>query len=154
MALADRIAVLDHGRVLQMAAPATLYREPADVMVAGFIGDGMVVPANVIAANGGSCAAEVFGHRAELRCSPKQDATTSRACLRAGDLSIARSGEDGIAVQLERAIYKGGCYRLETRVDQAPETTLHLSVPEPLRHEIGAAIRLAVHDGWVIPASA
>jgi iron(III) transport system ATP-binding protein len=153
MALADRIAVMDRGRVLQMAAPGMLYREPGDAMVAGFIGDGMVVPANVTTANGGMCVADLFGFRAKLRCSHAQRPTASQACLRAGDLSIAPRGEDGIAVRLERAIYKGGCFRLETKIEQAPETSLHLTVPEPLRHEIGAAIRLAVHDGWVIPGS-
>ena len=34
MALADRIAVMDHGRLLQVATPSQLYREPADEMVA------------------------------------------------------------------------------------------------------------------------
>ena len=40
MALSDRIAVMDKGRVLQVATPAQLYREPADEMVASFIGEG------------------------------------------------------------------------------------------------------------------
>jgi iron(III) transport system ATP-binding protein len=34
MALADRIAVMDKGRVLQFATPSQLYREPADATVA------------------------------------------------------------------------------------------------------------------------
>ena len=32
MALADRIAVMSHGRILQFAAPSQLYREPASSM--------------------------------------------------------------------------------------------------------------------------
>ena len=35
MALADRIAVMDNGRLLQVATPSQLYREPADATVAG-----------------------------------------------------------------------------------------------------------------------
>ncbi|MGL5117187.1 MAG: ABC transporter ATP-binding protein, partial [Beijerinckiaceae bacterium] len=34
MALADRIAVMDKGRLLQVAEPATLFRQPADATVA------------------------------------------------------------------------------------------------------------------------
>lgn len=38
MSMADRIAVLDHGRVRQVDTPARLYSEPADHFVASFIG--------------------------------------------------------------------------------------------------------------------
>jgi spermidine/putrescine transport system ATP-binding protein/putrescine transport system ATP-binding protein len=38
MSMADRIAVLHHGRVQQVATPVTLYRNPANVFVADFIG--------------------------------------------------------------------------------------------------------------------
>ena len=38
MSMADRIAVLDHGRVRQVDTPARLYSEPADLFVASFIG--------------------------------------------------------------------------------------------------------------------
>ena len=38
LAMADRIAVLDHGRLRQLADPVTLYRRPADAFVADFIG--------------------------------------------------------------------------------------------------------------------
>ena len=38
MSMADRIAVLDGGRLQQVAEPRRLYREPDNVFVAGFIG--------------------------------------------------------------------------------------------------------------------
>ena len=38
LAMADRIAVLDQGRLRQLADPVTLYRKPADAFVADFIG--------------------------------------------------------------------------------------------------------------------
>ena len=58
MALADRIAVMDKGRVLQFATPSQLYREPADTTVAKFIGEGMIVP---VTRRRGPC-------RCDLRC--------------------------------------------------------------------------------------
>jgi len=39
MTLGDRVAVLDRGALQQVAPPATLYAEPANVFVAGFIGN-------------------------------------------------------------------------------------------------------------------
>ena len=38
MAVADRIAVVDNGRLRQIASPEDLYRQPKDAFVAGFIG--------------------------------------------------------------------------------------------------------------------
>lgn len=48
MALADRIVVLEHGRVMQFASPQTLWREPANEMVATFIDEGRVLPVSDI----------------------------------------------------------------------------------------------------------
>ncbi len=43
MSMADRIAVLDNGRVQQVASPVELYRHPANLFVAGFIGTSNLV---------------------------------------------------------------------------------------------------------------
>ena len=39
MAMADRIAVMDHGALQQVGSPRELYEQPANIFVAGFIGD-------------------------------------------------------------------------------------------------------------------
>ncbi len=38
MALSDRVAVMNHGVVVQVGTPAEVYHRPADVFVAGFVG--------------------------------------------------------------------------------------------------------------------
>jgi iron(III) transport system ATP-binding protein len=43
--MADRIGVMDRGRILQWDGAETLYRRPLDRFVAGFIGRGTLVPA-------------------------------------------------------------------------------------------------------------
>ena len=40
MEVADRVAVLDQGRIEQVGAPAELYDEPANEFVMGFVGAG------------------------------------------------------------------------------------------------------------------
>lgn len=44
MSMADRIAVLDQGRVQQIDDPVTLYSEPTNVFVADFIGSNTMIP--------------------------------------------------------------------------------------------------------------
>ncbi len=45
LSVADQVVVLRDGRVIQAAAPTTVYREPADPWVAGFVGDAVLLPA-------------------------------------------------------------------------------------------------------------
>ncbi len=44
LSVADRVAVMNGGRLLQVANPAAIYREPADAFVARFIGAAAVLP--------------------------------------------------------------------------------------------------------------
>ena len=47
-AMADRIGVMDQGRILQWDCAEALYRRPLDRFVAGFIGRGTLVPAAAV----------------------------------------------------------------------------------------------------------
>ncbi len=157
MALADRIAVMDQGRVLQFAAPSTLYREPADATVARFIGEGMVVPVAVRKKDGDAhCDVDLFGVPMRMRCAPGQREGPASAVLRSGDLVPATGDASGLDAVVTRTVYKGGHFRIEARlaagVPEAQDLLLHLEVAEPSPLTAGQALRISVHDGWVLPA--
>lgn len=48
MTVADRIAVMDRGRLVQVATPAEIYEQPASRYVASFIGDVNLIEARVV----------------------------------------------------------------------------------------------------------
>jgi len=48
MTVADRIAVMDHGRIVQMGTPEEIYEQPATRYVADFIGDVNLIEARVV----------------------------------------------------------------------------------------------------------
>jgi iron(III) transport system ATP-binding protein len=52
LAMADRMAVLHEGKLQQLGIPRDIYRRPANVFVAGFIGEGNFIPAKVIGRDG------------------------------------------------------------------------------------------------------
>ena len=73
LTMSDRIAVMDRGRVEQVADPETVYERPATTFVAGFIGVSNLMPATVTASgvdldDGPSVDAERNGFRAGERC--------------------------------------------------------------------------------------
>src|SRR5207248_11339956 len=53
LSLADRLAVMESGRLVQVGAPLDVYNRPATRFVAGFLGDSNFIPGTVRAADGG-----------------------------------------------------------------------------------------------------
>jgi len=53
MTMADRIAVMSHGTVAQVATPAEIYEAPSSRFVADFIGDVNILDGNVVATQAG-----------------------------------------------------------------------------------------------------
>ena len=52
LALADRVVVMDHGRIVQVDTPSALYERPAHIFVASFLGRANLIPGKVIALGG------------------------------------------------------------------------------------------------------
>ncbi len=52
MVMADRIVILDSGRIVQVGAPEEVYNRPASPFIAAFMGAGNVIDFNVERANG------------------------------------------------------------------------------------------------------
>lgn len=153
MALADRIAVMDAGRLVQVAPAAVLYREPATPMIARFVGRGAVVRGAVLeSSRDGGCPVEIFGYRTRLRARLGHPPGPADICLRSEALRVVGEAEPGIAVAVRRATYQGGHTAVEVVVAGMPETRLTLVVPPEAALTPGTLVRLRVDDGWVIPA--
>jgi iron(III) transport system ATP-binding protein len=151
LALADRVAVMDGGRLVQLAEPRTLYREPATEMVAGFIGKGRVVPARVIEPHsGGRAVVDVLGARAILRAPDSAMPGPARVLLRPEDLALAAA--EGVAATVKRTIYQGAENAIELVPAAAPAEMLLWFAPPMASPKPGETVRLKVTDGWVIPA--
>ncbi len=99
MALADRIAVLIDGRVVQQAAPETIYDSPASVAVARLFGD---PPMNLLpcTATPGPEGVRVDAIGLSLRFRPNTE-TAGRECLlgmRPENLTVRTAPDPGAAV--------------------------------------------------------
>jgi ABC-type Fe3+/spermidine/putrescine transport system ATPase subunit len=64
--MSDRIAVMLHGRLMQLGTPLEVYRAPANRFVADFIGDMSFVAATVSGAENGRTRLDVFGNPLDL----------------------------------------------------------------------------------------
>jgi iron(III) transport system ATP-binding protein len=156
MALADRIAVMDGGRLLQVAPPRQLWREPACEGVARFVGRGQIVPVMVL---GGGPAARVrlLGSEVTLRAPMATAPGPGLAVLRRDGLRLAADGALAATVLDIRPQGQSSLLTLrpdgpgcggQTRADT--DQRLMLETDQPVAP--GDRVRLSVLDGWVLPA--
>lgn len=147
LALADRVAVMDRGRVLQFSGPEQLYRQPRTATVARFIGRGVMISAEVTTLAPGkarvTCGDVTFDARSESAVTGPVDVLLRPEGLRFVDEEAA-----GIAGTVTRVTYHGAAYEIEVAVAGG-----HLIVDSPTAFAPGAHVRIAVEDAWVVPAA-
>jgi putative spermidine/putrescine transport system ATP-binding protein len=103
LSLADRLVVLDAGRVAQVGTPAELYGAPASAYVAAFMGYRNILSLKVDRAESGSVSVSVSGHGVSLRGTPVDGTAriaagdTVQAAVRPDDLRITEAAAPGDA---------------------------------------------------------
>lgn len=157
MALADRIAVMDAGRIVQFARPDELYREPQNEMVARFIGNGLVLPIADLQRGRaeGLVNVDIFGHRSEVRARNSQPRQTEASLgVHPGDLKLADNPGEGFTAQVEHTTYRGSHLQVHFHPHHAPDLSLSLHTSHDRPVSAGDTISVCVSDGWVIPEAA
>lgn len=139
LALADRVAVMQAGKIRQFAAPETLYREPVDCFVAGFVGDGAVVPVRRTGrVDGHQPVVNVFGQDVRAR-----SATTEPSHVSIRPESITLRDDAAIRGRVISCTYLGGRFRLS--LDTAGETLVAFATR---RAAIGETVGIHLDDLW------
>jgi putative spermidine/putrescine transport system ATP-binding protein len=139
LTMSDRIAVFSQGRVQQLADPRTLYEQPANLFVAGFIGENNRLPGTCITGDrdGDGISVRLSGgeviRAAAGSVRPGQSCVVSlrpeRIVARAGSLegNAAAAGSNSVAAMLAETIYLGDHVRL--RLKLADQTDLMATMP-------------------------
>jgi spermidine/putrescine transport system ATP-binding protein len=96
MTMADTIAVMNGGRLEQVADPATLYERPASTFVANFLGQSNLLKATVKSRTGSTAELDVHGVRLRLPVDRlKADTTELWLGVRPEKLRLVGSAEAG-----------------------------------------------------------
>lgn len=136
MALADTVAVMSAGRLLQAGDPRSVYRTPATSEVAALIGSGVVIPM----ALGEDAGPETDAPSIAAALSSPDPATAS-VLVRPEDV-VADAG--GSAFAVEDCIYKGERFALTIRHERAGV----LQAFSAERLDKGEVARFSILRGW------
>ncbi len=140
--LADRVVILNEGRIVQQGTPEEVCRAPASAFVMRFLGDANRLRAVV----GGGIALVGGGLRLPARGCPDGPA---ELYARPGDLAWSADG-DGIAVTVTRVIDRPGGRRLVTRTDD--DQPVELDVPPETQVRAGERGFLDILRMRIFPA--
>jgi tungstate transport system ATP-binding protein len=93
-ALADRIAILDGGKLLQVGAPEEVFYHPDGLAVAEFVQTGNILAGEVVAREG-SLARVLIGGGTFWASSDLAPASRVLACIRPEEIHLTRNGNAG-----------------------------------------------------------
>jgi iron(III) transport system ATP-binding protein len=148
MALADKIAVMKAGKLVQWGAPETLYSQPRTPWVAGFIGQGSQL--KVAAGKPG----KLLESAALMRgLNAIETERTQAVLVRPEHIQISTTPSSStapphsqLAAQVESVIFRGERYELSLRLPTG-ETLLayHHSAPD-----LGSQVAISLQQGWCL----
>ncbi|TIH13725.1 ABC transporter ATP-binding protein [Marinifilum sp. JC120] len=149
MAIADRIAVMDAGHIVQFSSPQELYDCPATMGVARFVGNGSVIPVQVGRTGAGECELLIDDYVFSAR---HNDAETGQKGFCALKCGWVKPGEKGISCTAKRSIYTGGQTHVELHLDCLGELSesLNLCLPGFAHMECGEKVAVEIIDGWFL----
>ena len=126
LTMSDRIAVVNHGRIMQLAAPRDLYERPANRFVANFIGDSTFIKVRRV---GGGVA---FGDMPLIISGSIPDAPELTLMIRPERITLARddngAGTNRFSAVAREVVYQGDSYLLQSELADGTLLTLRGAV--------------------------
>jgi iron(III) transport system ATP-binding protein len=124
LALSDRIAVIERGRIIQIGSPQDIYFRPANPFVARFVGATNLLPGRMLAMAEGRGEVEVLSGR-QIRCViPQQidDPAAVSVSIRPESIRLAAQasttdGENCLAGQVSGVTFLGATRRVDVISD-------------------------------------
>ena len=141
LALADRVAVMRSGKIVQLDTPIAVYNKPRTRFVADFVGDSNLFPATVVGAERGKVRVRLDGTRIELDAAgnaPPQERTW--VCIRPQHLE-AGDGTNAFRTTVTVSLFMGDHVAYELAAEDGP--TLHM-VTGPTHAPLAAGSPLTV----------
>jgi iron(III) transport system ATP-binding protein len=155
LALADRLAVMDRGKPVQVGPPREVYRRPTTRFVAGFLGDCNFVPGTMRSRDGETCTVETALGTLVGECG-NDDVKSGAAvtcAFRPQDLAIATDGDSAnrFVAEVEQASFLGELVHVRLRAGESKTPIVLAGLPQAAgRLKAGDQVTLAVPSEQVV----
>jgi iron(III) transport system ATP-binding protein len=155
MAMSDRIAVMDSGRIQQIGTPQEIYHRPANVFVARFIGRSNVLRLPVASATATTVDVRLPGGAHSTVAAPEghglTESATALVSVRPEHITLAAPTEEGVVVGRVTGVeFTGMATNLTVDVDGEAVTVTAIDVPTGLSVGDRIGLRLPADRMWVV----
>jgi spermidine/putrescine transport system ATP-binding protein len=116
-ALSDIVVVMNKGRIVQKAAPLTIYARPANAFVADFIGAATLIPGEIIDGDGATGLAAINTAVGIVQCPAVEGLAKGDKAVLAIRPEHVRIGTDGLSATIRHVVFKGDRYLVEAEVN-------------------------------------
>ncbi|WP_319542209.1 spermidine/putrescine ABC transporter ATP-binding protein PotA [uncultured Pseudodesulfovibrio sp.] len=165
--MSDRVAVMDHGRIAQVDSPRAIYEEPANLYVAGFVGEINVLDGVITGRDAQNYTAEVDGVAVVVKSKKDfNEGDLIHLLLRPEDfrVEIMRDLENSPTLAkkfdkallqgtVERTYYKGATYDVDIILDDGNHilvTEFFDEDSESLYFNTGDRVAVGWFEGWEV----
>lgn len=152
-AMADRVGVMQGGRLHQWDTPFNVYHRPASRFVAEFVGRGMWLPARLIMRAEQLVVQTPLGDLVDPKACPLPDAFEGGRCevlVRADDVVL--DPESPVQARLVRKDFQGAEFLYTLQADAGPEVLCLVSSHQ--QHALGDRLGLRLHMDHVVTFAA
>ncbi|WFR99209.1 ABC transporter ATP-binding protein [Rhizobium tumorigenes] len=116
-ALSDIVVVMNKGRIVQKAAPLTIYARPATAFVADFIGAATLIPGEIVDGSGATGLAAIDTAIGIVQCPAVEGLAKGDKAVLAIRPEHVRMGADGLETTIRHVVFKGDRYLVEAIVN-------------------------------------
>ncbi len=114
-AIADRIAILENGRVSQIGTPSELYDRPSNKFVASFIGRGSIIEGVVTQQNSDMVEVEINGQRLWLKGNQEIGEHISIS-IKPEDITLSKNENNFLSAEVLSISVQPGRYRIQLKI--------------------------------------
>jgi iron(III) transport system ATP-binding protein len=127
--IADKVAIMNKGKLVQMGSPLDLYREPADRFVAEFVGLSNILPVEVVESNAKGATIRLFGETIRSLRPLKNPQAKASIVLRPEALQIDKASSHGVPARVRTLAFTGPIVRYTIAAEG--DTVLIIDLPNP-----------------------
>ncbi|WP_236011811.1 ABC transporter ATP-binding protein [Heyndrickxia sporothermodurans] len=155
MSMADRVAVMKDGQVIQIGTPTELYSQPASPFIADFVGTSNILPGKVITSKANESVVQINGK--QIKSTYQTDKEEVNVIIRPENITILSEGtpssESDVNIfegKINQSTYLGSAVRYEVLVNESTliVDTTYFSGREILKE--GTKVQLAVSSERVL----
>ncbi|TPN79497.1 ABC transporter ATP-binding protein [Mesorhizobium sp. CU2] len=146
LALSSRVAIFNHGKLLQVGRPDEVYDRPANRFVAEFLGEINMLPVKGVKSADGGATGLCEDRAVNMRCKAEAIKGDAILAIRPEDMSIAAEAsvnQNGIAATAVASTYLGAATKLDLTTRQGAKVTV--SVP----NEVAASALSKGNSVWL-----